>query len=153
MRVASREGEPEMGEPTDVMRRKFEALNARDAAEMIRYYSPKVVKEIPGGTLRGPDQILAFVSAFWEAFPDLQITVTSEVEEGNVVAIRARITGTHLGTFHTPAGDMPPTGRSVDINFSDDYELQGGVIVSTHLHLDRLTLLEQLGAVPAPTPA
>jgi hypothetical protein len=27
------------------------------------------------------------------------------------------------------------------------------VIVSTHLHLDRLTLLEQLGAVPAPTPA
>ena len=142
-----------MGEPTEVMRRKFAALNARDASEMVSYYSPEIEKEVPGGILRGPDQVLAFVSAFWEAFPDLHITVTSAVEEGPVVAIRARITGTHSGTFHTPAGDLPATGRSVDMTFSDDYELRGGVIVASHLHLDRLSLLEQLGAVPAPTSA
>jgi predicted ester cyclase len=142
-----------MGEPTDVMRRKFAALNAQDEGEMISYFSPDCVKEIPGGTLQGRDQIAGFVAVFWEAFPDLQLTVTSEVEAGPVVAIRGRMTGTHLGKFHTPAGDMLPTGRHVDLTFSDDYELEGGVIVSTHLHLDRLTLLEQLGAVPAPTPA
>jgi predicted ester cyclase len=142
-----------MGEPTDVMRRKFAALNAQDATAMISYFSPEVEKEIPGGVLQGRDQVAAFVAVFWEAFPDLKLTVTSEVEEGPVVAIRARMTGTHLGIFHTPAGDMPPTGRSVDINFSEDYEVRGGVIVSSHLPLDRLTLLEQLGAVPSPTPA
>jgi predicted ester cyclase len=142
-----------MGEPTDVMRRKFEALNAQDATGMISYFSPEVEKEIPGGLLRGPDQIAGFVSVFWEAFPDLQLTVTSEVEDGSIVAIRGTMTGTHLGTFRSPGGDMPPTGRRISVTFSDDYEVQEGVIVSTHLHLDRLALLEQLGAVPAPTPA
>jgi predicted ester cyclase len=147
------ERESEMGNPTDVMRKKFAALNAQDAKEMTGYFSPEAEREVPGGLLRGRDQIAAFVSVFWEAFPDLNFTVTSEVEEGPVVAIRGTMTGTHLGVFHTPAGDMPPTGRHIDLSFSDDYELQGGVIVSTHLHLDRLELLEQLGAVPAPTPA
>jgi predicted ester cyclase len=142
-----------MGEPTDVVRSKYAALNAQDAREMISYFSPEVEKEIPGGILKGSDQILAFVSAFWEAFPDLKLTVVSEVEAGPVVAIRGRMTGTHQGTFHTPAGDMPPTGRSIDINFSEDYEVRSGVIASSHLYLDRLTLLEQLGALPAPTPA
>jgi predicted ester cyclase len=142
-----------MGEPTDVMRRKFEALNAQDAKGMISYFSPEADKEVPGGLLRGRDQIAGFVSVFWEAFPDLQLTVTSEVEDGSIVAIRGTMTGTHLGTFRTPGGDMPPTGRRISVTFSDDYEVQEGVIVSTHLHLDRLALLEQLGAVPAPTPA
>jgi uncharacterized protein (TIGR02246 family) len=142
-----------MGEPTDVMRRKFAALNAQDAEGMINCFSPEAEREIPGGVLRGRDQIAAFVSVFWEAFPDLQLTVTSLVEEGPVVAIRGTMTGTHLGTFRTPGGNMPPTGRRVNVTFSDDYEVYGGVIVSAHLHLDRLTLLEQLGAVPAPTGA
>jgi predicted ester cyclase len=142
-----------MGENSDRIRRKFAAMNAKDAEAMTSIYGPGVVKEVPGGELRGPDQILAFVSAFWEAFPDLEVTVTSAVEEGPVVAIRATITGTHLGVFHTPAGDLPPTGRSVNLNFSDDYAFEDGLVVSTHLHLDRLALLEQLGALPAPTPA
>ena len=142
-----------MGEPTDVMRRKFDALNAQDAKEMVRYFSPRAEKEVPGGLLRGPDQIAAFVSVFWEAFPDMHMIITSAVEEGPVVAVRGTMTGTHLGVFHTPAGDLPPTGRRVDLTFSDDYEVQGGVIVATHLHLDRLQLLEQLGAMPAPATA
>lgn len=142
-----------MGEKTDIIRRKFAAMNAKDAESMTSVYGPDVEKEVPGGLLHGPDQILAFVSAFWEAFPDLEVTVTSAVEEGSVVAIRATVTGTHLGVFHTPAGDLPPTGRSVSLNFSDDYTFDNGLVVSTHLYLDRLALLEQLGALPAPTPA
>jgi predicted ester cyclase len=142
-----------MGQPTDVMRRKFEALNAQDAKKMTRCFSPEAEKQIPGGSLRGGDQIAAFVSVFWEAFPDLKSRVTSEVEEALVVAIRGTMTGTHLGVFHTPAGDVPPTGRRIDLTFSDDYEVREGVIVSTHFHLDRLQLLEQLGVVPTPTPA
>ena len=142
-----------MGEKTETIRRKFAAMNAKDAEAMTSIYGPGVEKEVPGGQLHGPDQILAFVSAFWEAFPDLEVTVTSAVEEGSVVAIRATVTGTHLGIFHTPAGDLPPTGRSVSLNFSDDYTFDDGLVVSTHLYRDRLALLEQLGALPAPTPA
>lgn len=139
-----------MGEPTDVMRAKYAATNAKDPEKMLSCYSPDVAKEVPGGILHGPDQIVAFVSAFWEAFPDIRLTVISEVEDGPVVAIRVRMTGTHTGTFRTPGGDLPATGRRVDLMFSDDFRVEGGLIVSSHLYLDRLTLLEQLGAVPAP---
>jgi predicted ester cyclase len=142
-----------MGEPTDVMRKKFAALNAKDEKAMVSCFSPTAEKEVPGGLLLGADQIAAFVAAFWEAFPDIQLTVTSEVEEGPVVAVRGTMTGTHLGVLRTPAGNLPPTGRRLELSFSDDYEVQGGLIVATHLHLDRLELLEQLGAVPAPATA
>jgi len=136
-----------------VMRRKFAALNAQDGEEMMKHFSPEAQKEIPGAILRGSEQIAGFVSAFWEAFPDTEMIVTSVVEEGPVVAIRGRMTGTHLGALRTPGGDIPATGRRLDLPFSDDYEIQGGLIVSSHLHFDRLTLLEQLGVAPAAAPA
>lgn len=141
-----------MAEAADVMRRKFAALTAQDAKEFMTLLSPEVEREVPGALLRGRDQVAAFVSALWEAFPDLHVTVGSVVEEGGVVAIRGRITWTHRGTLRTPSGDIPPTGRRMDLTFSDDCEVQEGVIVSAHLHFDRLTLLEQLGVAPAPAP-
>jgi predicted ester cyclase len=61
--------------------------------------------------------------------------------------------GTHKGTFHTPGGDIPPTDRPVNLTFSQDFEIQDGVIVAVRHHFDRLELLEQLGAMPAPAPA
>jgi predicted ester cyclase len=142
-----------MGAAGEIMRRKFAALNAQDEAKMRSYFSHDAEKEVPGGVLHGSDQIAAFVAAFWEAFPNLKLTVTSEIEQGPVVAVRGRMTGTHSGTLRTPGGDIPATGRDIDLAFSDDYEVQAGLIVSSHLLLDRLALLEQLGVIPAPAPA
>jgi predicted ester cyclase len=142
-----------MGEATEVMRKKMAAFNAHDMSELLSHFSSAARKEVPGAVLQGHDQIAAFFSVFWEAFPDLEVTVTSVVEEGSVVAIQARCHGTHLGTLATPGGDIPPTGRHIDLPFSDDYHVKGGLIVSGHLHFDRLSLLEQLGVVPAPVPA
>lgn len=139
-----------MGEPADVVRSKNDSLNAHDAKELMRHYGPEVEVEAPGATLRGPDQVVVFFSAFWEAFPDLQVTATKELEQGPFVADEGTIGGTHLGTLRTPAGDIPPTGRRADLAYSVFYEVQGGLIVSAHLHFDRLTLLEQLGLAPAP---
>jgi predicted ester cyclase len=142
-----------MGEAAEVMRRKIAAINAQDAKEALAAFSPDSFKEVPGTTLQGADQIVAYFSVLWEAFPDGRIDVTHVVEEGSVVAIRGRSSGTHLGTLRTPGGDIPPTGRRIDFSISDLYEVAGGVIVASYLHFDRLELLEQLGVVPAPTPA
>jgi predicted ester cyclase len=142
-----------MGEAADVMRSKIAVFNAQDAGELMRLCSPEVEWEAPGTLLQGPDQVVAHFSAYWEAFPDLELTVASVVEEGPVAAIRGRVAGTHLGTFRTPGGDIPPTGRRADLTFGEEFEVQGGVIVSAHLHFDRLELLVQLGLAPAPAAA
>jgi predicted ester cyclase len=98
---------------------------------------------------RGPDQVIAFFSAFWEAFPDLKLTVTRLVEDGSTVITDARAEGTHQGTLHTPGGDIPPTGKRVNLPFLERYEIEQGLIVSGNLIFDRVELLEQLGAMPA----
>lgn len=142
-----------MGQAANVVQGKLMAFNAQDAKQVRALLAPDVEWAIPGGLLRGSDQAIAYFSAFWEAFPDLELTATRVVEEGSAVVTQARAEGTHQGTFRTPGGDIPPTGRRVSLMYSEHFEVEGGVVVSASLHLDRLELLEQLGVVPAPAPA
>jgi predicted ester cyclase len=90
------------------------------------------------------------LQVFWEAFPEIQLTVEGSVEEGSFVAVHGRARGTHTGTLRTPDGEIAPTHRRMDLSFSDVYEVRDGRIVSTHLNFDQLTLLQQIGVAPAP---
>jgi predicted ester cyclase len=112
-----------MGQARDVVVGKFAALNAKDEDKMVGYFSPQAEKQIPGGTLSGSDQIAAFVSAFWAAFPDIELALVEVVEQGSKVSVRGAMVGTHAGTLHTPAGDIPATGQRIDLAFSDSYEV------------------------------
>ncbi|MGH3984162.1 MAG: ester cyclase [Pseudonocardiaceae bacterium] len=142
-----------MGQAADVMHRKIALFNAQDAKEFRALLSPDVEWAVPGALLQGPDQVAAFNSVLWEAFPDIELTATRVVEQGSAVVIQGRAEGTHQGTFRTPGGDIPPTGKRVALTYSEDFEVEEGVIVSARLHFDRLDLLEQLGVLPAPAPA
>jgi predicted ester cyclase len=142
-----------MGQARDVVVGKFAALNAQDQDKMVGYFSPQAQKQIPAGTLSGSDQIAAFVSAVWEAFPDIELALTEVVEQGSKVSVRGAMVGTHAGTLHTPSGDIPATGQRIDLAFSDSYEVVDGLIVASHLYFDRLSLLEQLGVMGAPAAA
>jgi predicted ester cyclase len=104
----------------------------------------------PVGLLKGPDQAIAFFTALWEAFPDIKMTITRIVADNSAVSVQARAEGTHQGAFHTPGGDIPPTGRRVDFPFSEHYEVTRNLIVSAQLIFDRLEFLEQLGVAPSP---
>jgi steroid delta-isomerase-like uncharacterized protein len=139
-----------MGQATDTMRRKIAAFNARDMDKTIGLYSADVEMTVPGASLRGRDQVATYFYAFWEAFPDLRLTVTREVEEGSGVFVEATATGTHTGTLHTPGGDVPPTGVRVDLPFSELFDVKEGQIDVNHLYFDQLGFLEQLGLAPAP---
>lgn len=142
-----------MGQAADMMHSKIAAFNAQDVEKVRALLDPDVEWAIPGGLLRGPDQVIAFFSALWEAFPDLDLTATSVAEKGPTVVMQGRVEGTHQGTFHTPGGDIPPTGKRVNLTYSEHYEVEEGLIVSARLLFDRLDLLEQLGVAPAPAPA
>ena len=142
-----------MAQAADVIRRKIAAFNGSDATKIREVLSPDCVTEIPGAHLRGVDQVLAWWSGLCDAFPDIHLTVTRLIEQGSAVSIQGRTTATHLGTLRTPTGDVPPTGRRVELTFSEDYEVQRGVVVSARLHFDRLELLEQLGITPVPATA
>jgi hypothetical protein len=58
--------------------------------------------------------------------------------------------GTHTGVFHTPDGDIQPTGRSVRDAYVNVLSHRNGLFTASDLMYDRLTLIEELGLVPQP---
>jgi hypothetical protein len=71
-----------------------------------RCWIPDVEWAIPGGLLRGPDQAVAFFSALWEAFPDIELTATRVAEKGSTVVMQS-VDLTYSDSAH-PIGVLPP---------------------------------------------
>ena len=65
----------------------------------------------PGGD-RGPESMRQVITMLRTAFPDLHFAIEHLVAEGDTVAGRLTMSGTHKG----PLMGMPPTGRSVRQN-------------------------------------
>jgi steroid delta-isomerase-like uncharacterized protein len=91
------------------------------------------------------DATKGVVRMFSIAFPDLQHTVDEMVAEGNTVAARWSVRGTHRGEFQ----GIAPTGKQIGVSGTTVHHLVNGKIVETWLTFDTMDLLQQLGAVPA----
>jgi predicted ester cyclase len=76
-------------------------------------------------------------------FPDILFTVEDLVAEGDRVVVRWRWTATHAGPFR----QHPPTGRKVENTGIVIYQLRDGKAVRAWLEIDRLGVLQQMGAV------
>ena len=83
-----------------------------------------------------------------QSFPDRKVEILDLVEGGDRVFVRNRITGTNQGGF--PAFGVPANGNAFDIEAWGVYRLDGGQVVEHWGMNDALTLLMQLGAIPAP---
>jgi steroid delta-isomerase-like uncharacterized protein len=85
---------------------------------------------------------------FHAAVPDLRITIEDMVAEGEKVAVRRSYRGTHQG----PLFGVPATGRPIEIGGLSIFRIVDGKIAEHWELLDRLALLQQLGAVPTLAP-
>ena len=92
------------------------------------------------------DGLKAFYTGLWDAFPDLHITVEDMVGEGDKVAWRLNVTGTHKAEFR----GVPATGLEVSFGAQYIFEFRNGKIVRRWTNFDRLGVMVQLGAIPAP---
>jgi predicted ester cyclase len=90
---------------------------------------------------------------WFAAFPDAHVQVHALHIAGDVAVEEGTFTGTHNGVLHSPAGDIPPTGRRVTVDYVQVLGFRGGRHVSFNLMYDRLLLLEQLGLSPVPATA
>jgi len=80
------------------------------------------------------------------AFPDLQTTVDHQIAEGDTVATRATLTGTHLGTFM----GIAPTNQRLTWSVLLMDRIAEGKIVLHHANADWLGVLVKLGVVASP---
>jgi predicted ester cyclase len=132
-----------MAEAKRVVERHVEAFNAHQADADPWTEDAELIA--PGASIRGRDDVLAFIGAFWEAFPDGRLELSRILSEGSVAAAEGRFIGTHSGVFRTPTGDVPASGRVVDFRWMSAYEVRGDELASEHLFFDQVELLTQLG--------
>ena len=77
--------------------------------------------------------------------PDTHICVDDIISEGDRVAVRITLEGTHSGH----GLGVAPTGRSVCIQGIIIVQIRDGQIVEAWNSYDQLGLLRQIGALPA----
>jgi steroid delta-isomerase-like uncharacterized protein len=75
------------------------------------------------------------------AFPDLTVEIDDIVAEGDRVALRLTIHGTHQGEFL----GMPATGRPVSYVSHEFYRVANGLIAEEWICSDTAGLFQQIG--------
>jgi len=84
-------------------RRLYEKYNKGEAAGLAvmdeLYATDIVYHSSTGRDIRGIKDYKQHVSEFYSAFPDLHFTIDDMVVEGDKVAVRFTLTGTHKGEF------------------------------------------------------
>jgi predicted ester cyclase len=123
----------------------FQAFLKRDTEWMRRHIAPDFVRHDPGlpFEVRGPEGVAQLNDALLPAFPDMQLPLEDFVAEGEKVLVRLRVQATHTGPF----GDMAATGRRIDIDVLDLFQIRDGVLIEHWALLDNLGMLKQLGAI------
>ncbi len=82
------------------------------------------------------------------AMPNLQTTVDELITEVDLVAARLTRRGTHSGALKSVSGvEVAATGKSVIITGQAMFRISDGHIAEMWQELDRLSLLQQIGAV------
>ena len=129
-----------------VMHRFLEFINSASESLAQELISPDAIFHVPGSPepMRGPAGYLAIIGMMRGGFPDIQWTLEEMVAEGDKVAARFTMRGTHRGTFF----GVPPTGKTISVQAMNIYRLSGRQFVEEHGQPDMLGLLQQIGAVP-----
>ena len=131
-----------------VMRRFTEFINTASEKLASELIAPDAIFHVPGRSepMRGPAGYLAIIGMMRGGFPDIQWTLEEMIAEGDKVAARFTMRGTHSGTFL----GVPPTGKAIAVQAMNIYRLRDGHFIEEHGQPDMLGLMQQIGAVPTP---
>jgi steroid delta-isomerase-like uncharacterized protein len=134
----------------NVVRRWFQEVWNEGREEAVdELFTPGGVAVGLGDTdvpVRGPEEFKVFLRNMRGAIPDVRITVEDLLSEGDKVAVRLVLEGTHKG----PGLGVAPTGQPVRVAGIVLVRFQDGRIVEGWNSWDQLGLLRQIGALAAP---
>ena len=94
----------------------------------------------------GPEGVKEVVSMFRSGVPDLKVVIEDMIAEGDRVATRYALEGTHGGYLFGVA----PTGRALSIKSMTVERVSEGKIIEHWRVTDELDMMRQLGAIWTP---
>ena len=101
-----------------------------------------------GRRVEGADDYVALAKGWKEAMPDVSGTIRKSLAGDGTVAQEVLWEGTHTGPMQTPAGTIEATGNRVSALGTLWVTFEGDKAREVTHHLDVLTVLQQVGALP-----
>jgi steroid delta-isomerase-like uncharacterized protein len=134
-----------------VARRFYDAFNRHDPEGMSQLVSSNAsytfhFAGLPATDWKGRKH---FIINVVKAFPDIDHHILDVVAEGDKVALRFNITGTHKGQFQ----DIPATGKKISVSCVNFLTIIDGKIIEEWSNSDMMGLMQQIGAIPVLSPA
>lgn len=90
----------------------------------------------------GREAVREEIEVYWRAFPDLRYEILDQIAEGDRVATRFVLTGTHEGPFM----GVPASGRSFALTGIAIHRVVDGRLKCAWWEWDARGLLDQIGA-------
>ncbi len=127
-----------------------DAWNAQDVDKIAQFHAPDVVVYWPGKPpTRGMDNHRVEAIDFFKTFPDQHLDNRPYkvlFASGDWACSIAHFTGTMKGWMRGPDGkEVPPTGKSFEVDFCTVAHWDEGQIVEEYLFYDLMTFLKQIG--------
>lgn len=120
--------------------------NSGNLDEVEELWAPNVVRtvnQLPD--VEGIDGYKEVITSFRTAYPDGKLTIDEEIYAENMIIIRWKYTGTNTGE-----GEIPPTGKQIDIWGLSLLHLENGKIAREYVAWDNQPLMAQLGYTFSP---
>jgi steroid delta-isomerase-like uncharacterized protein len=136
-------------------RASVEDVNRGDWAAVRTIVAPSYVYEETGTGARceGPDELVSMLEGLRQAVPDLTGEVLRVLADGDLAVLEIKWRGTQTGELDLGGPKLPPSGRQFDFWGCIWQRWENGKLVNERHHLDALTMLTQLGAIPEPSSA
>jgi steroid delta-isomerase-like uncharacterized protein len=130
------------------VRARHDAFNRRDFDAALNGVAEHVTyrDRARGETYEGHDGFTQWLRTWPAAFSDGRVADPTYVDAGDVVIAEFAGRGTNDG----PLGDLPPTGRTIDVPFCEITRFDAnGEVVEAAIYYDQLSMMAQLGHIEA----
>jgi steroid delta-isomerase-like uncharacterized protein len=128
------------------------AFNDADWPRFREMLAPTIVYEETGTgrRLEGVEAYMAALAGWKEAIPNARGSIRQSLASGDTAMFELVWEGIHSGPLETPGGPIPASGKQIYVQAALVSTVQNGKVTGVRHYLDVLTLLQQIGAMPAP---
>jgi predicted ester cyclase len=129
-----------------VIRNLLQLFEKGDIANIEMYFASYWVNHDPSlppmTGYEGAKQLIGL----WSAISNRKVIIDHSIAEGDLVAVRFRITGNQTSSFM----GIAPSGKAINVTASGIFKVVDGKATDNWINYDALGMLQQLGAIPLP---
>ena len=123
-----------------------EGFRSGDPGALAALYTEDAIYYEGSQVVRGREAVKELYVTWLRAFPDMEPEFWNVMSCGEYFILEGTTRGTHTGPLATPEGDVPPTGRKMEIRFAAINKMSPkGLIQEDHTYFDSALMMQQLG--------